>query len=56
MMIDKTNIRKLIEQYELTIDWLADNPSAPIPEFDRVANKMAVLSVRINIYYKKNKI
>lgn len=56
MLIDKTNIRKLIQQYEDTIEWLSDNSMAPLSEYMNVANEMAILSVRISNYYKKNKL
>lgn len=56
MLIDKTNIRELAERYNNAVSWLLDNTSAPIDKYDRVANEMAILSVRISNYYKKNKI
>lgn len=56
MMIDKTNIRELIRRYEEAVEWLIENVSAPVYQYSKVASKMAMLSVRISIYYKKNKL
>ncbi|WP_455668234.1 hypothetical protein [Phocaeicola sp.] len=55
MLIDKTNIRELKDRYEETMAWLLDNTSAPLREYYNIANKMAILSVRISNYCKKNK-
>lgn len=56
MMIDKINIRELKNRYKVAADWLLENTSAPLHEYCKVANEMAVFSVRISIYYKKNKL
>lgn len=55
MMIDKTNIRELLNLYEEAIDWLIENPLAPVLEYEIVANQRAILSVKISNYYRKNR-
>lgn len=54
LLIEKTDIKILLNRAQELIDWLSDNPLADIRLFEAKANQLAILSIKIHIYYKNN--
>lgn len=53
-LIERTDIQLLLNRAQSLIDWLSDNPLADIRLFEAKANQLAILSIKIHIYYKNN--
>lgn len=54
ILIEKVSINELQERAQELLDWLYDHPLADIREFEDKANKLAILSIKIDHYYKNN--
>lgn len=55
-LLDKTDIQKLQGRVDDLYQWLSDNPLADIRLFEVKANRLAILSVKINNYNRNNKL
>ena len=54
ILIEKADIQDLLERTDDLYRWLSDNPLADIRLFEKKANQLAILSIKIQIYYKNN--
>lgn len=52
--IEKTDIQDLLNRTDDLYSWLSDNPLADIRLFEKKANELAWLSVKIAAYNKNN--
>ncbi|MEG2151254.1 MAG: hypothetical protein RRY36_08560 [Bacteroidaceae bacterium] len=55
-LIERTKIEELLARSDDVCSWIVDNfLNSNIHDFEEKANEYAILSVRINNYYKNNK-